>query len=93
MSCNRDAKHCKEIAASHGAPEAMAVWSAGRGAAGHCERCGGFLDSGGACHNPRCGVRTATLAGGSILGAVDIKDTEDESKEQILGKSESTALS
>ena len=77
MSCNRDAKNCTQIAGAHGAPEAVAVWSAGRESAGHCERCGGFLDSEGVCHNPRCGVMTAILAGGSMLGVVD---TEEESK-------------
>ena len=77
MSCNRDAAHCNRIAGAHGAPEAVAVWSAGRESTGHCERCGGFLDSEGMCHNPRCGVMTATLAGGSILGVVDTGAKEE----------------
>ena len=42
-------------------------WQCGRrgarGAAGHCERCGGFLDSEGVCHNPRCGTFAMAMRG------------------------------
>ena len=61
MSCHRDAEHCARIAQAHGAPEAVAVWAAGRTAAGHCERCGGFLDSEGVCHNPQCLTRESIM--------------------------------
>ncbi len=60
MSCNYCARVSQPAAAAVGAPDVEPAWAAGRGANGHCGRCGGWLRAAdGGC--TRCDVLQDTV--------------------------------